>query len=249
MQKSKIYFASDFHLGYPDAVKSREREKKIVRWIEEISKDASELYLLGDIFDFWYEYKWVIPRGNIRFLGALSKLADSGTKLSIFTGNHDTWIKDYLPSEIPLCIYRDPLIKEFSGKKFYLHHGHALGNYDLGMNLLNKIFNNKKLQWMFSRIHPNGAFYFAHKWSEHNRKAKEYESDNFLGEDKEWLIKYSKEILKKEKIDYFVFGHRHFPLELSLNDNSKYINTGNWITRSTYAVFDGENLNLKEFEK
>ena len=234
-------------MGYPNKEDSREREIKLVHWLDSIKHDAEEIYLMGDIFDFWYEYKWVVPRGFVRFIGKLAELTDSGVVIYIFRGNHDIWLNDYLPKEAGVILLEQPVIREWNGKRFFLHHGHALGRYDRGMNFLNWVFTNRFLQFLFSRIHPNGAFAFAHFWSKKSREAKVYEAKTFLSEDKEVLFLYTKEVLQKEHYDYFVFGHRHLALNVSIGTNSHIINLGNWISRSTYGVWDGETFELKEF--
>ena len=243
----KKYFASDFHLGFPSKEESLVREKKIVAWLESIKHDADEIYLLGDLFDFWYEYKWVVPRGFVRFLGKLTELTDAGIKVFITRGNHDLWYKDYLEKEVGAQIIQQPVIREWNGRQFFMHHGNALGKYDRGINFLDKIFNNKFLQFLFERIHPEGAFSFAHKWSSHNRKVKVYESSNYLGDDKEWLLLYVKDKIKTEHYDYFIFGHRHLAIDSIIENGSHYVNLGNWITLSTYGVWDGETFSLMEF--
>lgn len=244
----KKYFASDFHLGYPNKDASREREKKLVRWLDSIKSDAEEIYLMGDIFDFWYEYVWVVPRGFVRFIGKLAELTDSGIPVYIFTGNHDVWLKDYLPEETGVKLIHRPEIKEWNGKRFFLHHGHALGKHDKGMNFLEWVFTNRFLQFCFSRIHPNGAFAFAHFWSRRSRESKKYESKTFLGEDKEHLFLFANELLHEDHFDYFVFGHRHLSIDMPIGTSSRIINLGNWISLSTYGVWDGETFELREFE-
>lgn len=248
-KRGNIYFASDFHLGYPDLKHSREREFLLIEWLDSIKNTTAELYLVGDIFDFWYEYKWVVPKGYIRFLAKIAEFTDSGIPVHMFKGNHDTWIKDYLPDEIGVIVHdEEPLIKEYNGKRFYIHHGDALGSFDKGMNFLKVIFTNKSLQWMFSRVHPNAAFGFAHRWSSHNREKKVYESANYLGDEKEWLLQHSKNVLKQEHFDYFVYGHRHVAIDKALREDSRYINLGNWITNTSYAVFNGNDVELKQFK-
>ena len=248
IQNKYIYFASDFHLGYPDYEHSKERENLLIEWLISIKDTCEELFLVGDVFDFWYEYKWVVPKGYVRFLAKLAEFTDSGIPVHMFQGNHDTWLSDYLPKEIGVQMHGKPVIREFGDKKLYIHHGHALGKYDKGMNFLNAIFNNRFLQWWFSRIHPNAAFGFAHAWSSHNRRKKVYESENYLGDDKEWLFKHSKDVLKTTHYDYFIFGHRHVAIDRPLQDNSRYVNLGNWITNTTYAVFNGSELELKMYK-
>ncbi|MDR2963978.1 MAG: UDP-2,3-diacylglucosamine diphosphatase [Bacteroidales bacterium] len=242
-----IYFASDFHLGYPSNEESTEREKRIVAWLDSIKPTCKELYLLGDVFDFWYEYKWVVPKGYVRFLAKLAEFTDVGIPVYMFEGNHDQWLFGYLQQECGVTICKTMLEREWAGKRFVLHHGHALGHYDTGMNVLHWVFTRKFLQKLFSLIHPSLSFSLAHAWSKKNRKAKEYESSHYLGDDKEYLLQYSLAELKKRKVDYFIFGHRHVPLNKELPGGARYINVGNWITHSTYAYFDGNDVILTEF--
>ncbi|WP_256011105.1 UDP-2,3-diacylglucosamine diphosphatase [Desertivirga xinjiangensis] len=245
--RNKIYFASDFHLGVADYSLSRQREDKVVRWLDSIKNDAAELYLVGDVFDFWFEYKRAVPRGFIRFLGKLSELADAGVKITLFKGNHDMWMFGYLTEEMGIQIVSNELQIELSGKKFYIHHGDGLGPGDAKYKFLKKIFRSKICQWLFARIHPNLGIGIALSWSKQSRIAG-MKKESFMGEKQEWLVIYSKEILQKRHIDYFVFGHRHLPLDITLAENSRYINLGEWINYNSYAVFDGEELHLKYFE-
>jgi len=246
--KSTIYFASDFHLGAPNYEASLVREKRIVRWLDSIKHDASEVFLVGDIFDFWFEYKRAVPRGFTRLLGKLSELSDSGIKIHLFTGNHDMWIFDYLPSEIGAELSREPIQIERQGKKLFIGHGDGLGPGDGGYKLLKKVFNNKICQWLFARLHPNFGIWLA-DYSSKSSRAKTGDSDAvFLGEDKEWLVIYSKEVLEKEHYDYFIFGHRHLPLEIELSDSSTYINLGDWINYFTYGMLKNGELFLEKFE-
>ena len=245
-KQSKIYFASDFHLGIPDYTKSRERELLIVKWLDEISKDAKQIYLLGDLFDFWFEYKHTIPKGYVRFLGKLAQLVDSGIEIIVFTGNHDMWMFGYLEKEIGIKIIREPIDVQIGSKKFHLAHGDGLGPGDKAYKFIKKIFSNNFCKWLFARIHPNLGISIANYWSKKSR-AKENSPEKFMGEDKEWLIAYCKDKLTKKHYDYFIFGHRHFPIEYSLVENSKYINLGDWLHHYTYAVFDGEKLALNKF--
>lgn len=241
----KIYFASDFHLGFPSHEKSLEREKKVVRWLDSICSDASEIYLLGDIFDYWFEYKKVVPRGFTRFLGKISGIVDSGIPVHFFTGNHDIWVFDYLPLETGIILHREPVIKEFNGLKFYLAHGDGLGPGDRKYDLLKKVFTSRILQWLFARLHPNFSIWFAHKWSHGSRFSKVNEP--FKGEDKELLVLYAKELLKREHFDYFIFGHRHIPVNYQLTDKSRFIHLGDWINNFSYGVFDGEKVEIRFF--
>ena len=246
-QKGKIYFISDFHLGVPDYPSSLEREKRIVRWLEMARKDAAEIYLLGDVFDFWFEYKRAVPRGYVRLLGKLAEIADSGIRIHYFTGNHDMWVFDYLPKEIGLTLYREPVVREYSGKKFYIGHGDGLGPGDHGYKFIKKVFANPFCQWLFARLHPNFGIWLAGYFSKKSRIATGTDDEKFLGEENEWLVVYSKEILQKQHYDYFVFGHRHLPLDLTVGPGSRYVNLGEWINHNTYAVFDGTELKLERF--
>jgi UDP-2,3-diacylglucosamine hydrolase len=245
----KIYFASDFHLGVPDYESSLIREKKVIRWLEEVRKDAEEIFLMGDVFDFWFEYTAVAPRGFVRLLGKIAEISDSGIPVHFFTGNHDMWITDYLPTETGVVLHRDVITREFAGKKFYLGHGDGLGPGDKGYKFVKMIFSSPVCHWLFSRLHPNFGVRFARFWSRRSRIGQGIVDEKFLGEDKEWLILHSKELLKTQSIDYFIFGHRHLPMNLELGSNSRYINLGDWISYNTYAVFDGTSLELKKFEE
>ncbi len=247
-EKNKIYFASDFHLGVPTFEKSLEREKKVIRWLDSIKEDAVELYLMGDVFDFWFEYKTVVPKGHVRLLGKLAELSDSGITLHYFTGNHDMWAFDYLEKEINVKIYRSPIERNYSGKDFYIGHGDGLGPGDHGYKFIKKIFSSKICQWLFARLHPNFGIGIANYFSRKSRIATGTTDEVFRGEEKEWLVIYSKEILAKKYFDYLIFGHRHLPLDITINNKSRYINLGDWIQYFTYGVFDGKDFELKKFE-
>jgi UDP-2,3-diacylglucosamine hydrolase len=245
----KIYFISDFHLGVPDHERSLEREKKIVRWLNQIRSDAAIIYLMGDVFDYWFEYKHAVPKGYVRLLGKLAELSDSGIEIHYFTGNHDMWVFDYLPTEIGLTLHRDPIFQEYNNQKFYLGHGDGLGPGDHGYKFIKKLFANRIAQWLFARFHPNFGISLMRYFSKKSRIATGDDDANFLGEDKEWLIIHSKEVLQKEHFDYFIFGHRHLPLDLKIGSNSRYINLGEWINHFMYAEFDGTTVSLKKFEE
>lgn len=247
-ENKKIYFASDVHLGLYPYDHSRLREKVFVQWLEEIRKDAAELYLLGDIFDYWYEYRTVVPRGFTRTLGKLAEIADSGIPVHFFTGNHDVWAFDYLPSEIGVILHDDPYILEVNGKRMLLAHGDGIGPGDMGYKLLRRIFRSKFMQWWYSKIHPNLSMRFAHWWSKKSRYSKGI-AEAFQGEEKELQIVFARETLKKEHFDYFIFGHRHVPMNYPLSPDSRLINLGEWIFSNTYALFDGTSLELKQYGK
>ena len=245
----RIYFSSDFHLGAPNYEASLKREKQVVAWLESIAHDAHEIYLVGDIFDFWFEYKHAVPRGYTRLLGTLARLSDSGISIKVFTGNHDMWIFDYLPQELGVELFREPINRQWNNKKFYIGHGDGLGPGDHGYKFIKKIFASKFCQWLFARLHPNFGIGLANYWSRKSRKAGAEKDKVFLGEDQEWLVIYCKEILEKEHYDHFIFGHRHMPLEIQLNERSKYTNLGDWINHFTYGVFDGDTMRLERFDQ
>lgn len=247
MTNKKIYFISDFHLGIPDREKSLLREQKIVQWLEMIKKDVAELYLMGDIFDFWFEYKHVVPKGYVRLLGKLAEFTDAGIPVHLFTGNHDMWTFDYLQKELNIKVHHKPATVSFADKKFYLAHGDGLGPGDYGYKFIKKVFRNPVCQWLFARIHPNSAIGIAKFWSGRSRLANGPRDEKYLGDENEWLVIYSKKILEKEHFDYFIYGHRHLPLDIKLNNTSRYINLGDWVNYFSYAEFDGTELTLKYF--
>jgi UDP-2,3-diacylglucosamine hydrolase len=244
----KIFFASDFHLGVPDYESSLKREKKIIRWLDSIKAEAHIIFIAGDIFDFWFEYKEVIPKGYIRLQGKLAELADAGIKIIFFTGNHDMWIFDYFTKELGIQVYRKPQVFIFNDKKFLVGHGDGLGPGDHTYKLIKKVFANKVAQWVFGFIHPNIGIGFANYCSRNSRIRQNKREDKFLNED-EWLLVYSRELETKDHHDYYIFGHRHLPLDIKVGDHSRYINLGEWVNYYTYAVFDGNEVQLKEFEK
>jgi len=243
----KIYFLSDFHLGAPDHASSLIREKKIIRFLDEIRHDAAEIFILGDLFDFWYEYRKVVPKGFVRILGKLAELTDSGIPIHFFVGNHDMWMKDYFKHELNIPVYFEPVPFNRSGKKFLIGHGDGLGPGDHGYKFIKKIFRNKTCQWLFGILPPFVGIGLANYFSHKSRVQTGLNDEVFLGEDKEWLISYCRDVLKTESYDYFVFGHRHLPIDFALNESSRYINLGDWIKYDSYAVFDGTNLELKYY--
>jgi len=248
-KNQKIYFASDFHLGSPDAQKSLEREKKIVRWLDSIRHDAAHIFLLGDLFDFWFEYRYVIPKGFVRFQGKLAELADSGIPISIFTGNHDLWSFGYFNQEMNIPVYRNPQEIVVNNKKLWIGHGDGLGAGDHTYKILKKVFENKLCQWLFEKVHPSLGMGFAEAWSKQS-KAKNLKTDGsnyFLGE-KEWLWGYCKDIEKQNPHDFYVFGHRHLPLDLPVGKNGRYFNIGEWLSYFTFGEFDGDTFSLKTFK-
>ncbi len=246
--EKKIYFASDFHLGMPDLERSLEREKSIVSWLNAIANDASAIYLLGDVFDFWFEYKTVVPKGFVRFLGAISRLTDAGIPVYLFPGNHDLWVGKYLETECGVVVVNDALTIELGNDTCYLHHGDGLGPGDVGYKWLKKVFLSKIAQKAFAMIHPGIGVAFAQKLSKKSRLAQNPKEDNYLGDSKEHLTQFCKRYLltcKTQKPKYFIFGHRHLVLDIDLGEGVRYINLGEWLHGSQYAEYDGVELRIK----
>jgi UDP-2,3-diacylglucosamine hydrolase len=240
----KIFFASDFHLGLPAGSPPVEREKRVVRWLRSISAEAGEIYLLGDIFDFWWEYKRVVPKGFTRFLGAVSELTDSGIPVHFFGGNHDMWGGNYLADECGIIMHSGPLITVFDDKKFYLAHGEGLGTRDKGYKILLSLFRNRTLQKIYSSIHPSTGVGIGHRWSLNSRLGKGISLD-FLGEEKEDLFRHSRKILESEQIDYFIYGHRHLHMTYRLQQGAVITILGDWIKQGSYALWNGKELLLE----
>lgn len=243
----KIFFASDFHLGVPDHASSLEREKRIVRWLDAIKAEAHTIFLLGDIFDFWFEYKHAVPKGYVRLLGKLAELRDAGIPIILFTGNHDMWMFDYFGKELNIPVYREPQVFTLGKHKFLIGHGDGLGPGDKTYKLLKMVFNSRICQWLFSWIHPNIGIGIANRWSRNSRISNTKKEEKFKGEDGEFLLVYCRELEQREHHDFYIFGHRHLPLDITINDTSRYVNLGEWVNFSTYAAYDGEVLALKEF--
>lgn len=212
------------------------------------AQDAEEIFILGDLFDFWFEYKRAVPRGYTRILGKLSELTDKGIPVHLFTGNHDMWIFDYLPSECGIYLHRKPIDRVWNNQLFMIGHGDGLGPGDHGYKFIKKVFASKLCQWLFARFHPNFGIWLANTLSRKSRKAKGDSDKIFLGEDKEWLVIYARDVLKTKHYDHFIFGHRHLPLQINLNGKSIYTNLGDWLSHYTYAVYDGNELKLEKYE-
>lgn len=244
----KIYFLSDFHLGAPNHEASLIREKKVVQFLESVKSTAAAIFIVGDIFDFWFEYKKVIPKGFTRLLGKLAELSDAGVSITVFTGNHDLWMDGYFERELNIQVYHEPQQFKWNDKQFLIGHGDGLGPGDYGYKFLKKIFTNSICKRLFRLLHPDLGIGLANYFSRKSKEKTGSSDDHFLGEENEWLIVYCKEVLKKTHFDYFIFGHRHFPIDFSLSNKSRYINLGDWIKNFTYAEFDGEDVQLKKFE-
>lgn len=245
----KIYFLSDFHLGAPNYESSLVREKLVVQFLEDIKATAAEIFIVGDMFDFWYEYRTVVPKGFVRLLGKLAELTDAGIPVHFFVGNHDMWMKDYLQKELNIPVYFEPVEFTRFGKKLLVGHGDGLGPGDHGYKRLKKIFRNPACQWLFGILPPYLGMGLANYLSRRSRAQTGATEEKFLGEDKEWLIIYCKEVLQKQHYDYFIFGHRHLVIDFKLNDNSRYINLGDWIRYFSYAELDSNGLQVKYYKK
>lgn len=248
MTGKNIYLLSDFHLGAPNATESLQREKRIVAFLESIRHNAEAIFILGDMFDFWFEYRKVVPKGFVRLLGKLAEITDSGIPVHFFTGNHDMWMNNYLQQELNIMVYFSPKVFNLNGKKLLIGHGDGLGPGDHGYKFLKKVFRNPVSKFLFGVLPPYIGMGVAHYFSRKSRVATGDTDGVFLGEDKEWLISYCREMLKNEHFDYFIFGHRHLPIDFQLKENSRYINLGDWIKYYTYAVMAGTEIELKHHE-
>ena len=247
-ESKKIYFASDQHFGVPSHGESLLREKKFIKWLDIIKQDADAIFLLGDLFDFWFEYKKVVPKYFVRVLGKLAEIRDSGIPVYYFVGNHDLWMKDYFETELNIPVFHQPKVFTFNEKTFLIGHGDGLGPGDKGYKRMKKVFTNPLSKWLYRWLHPDIGVRLAQYLSTKNKLISGDEDIKFLGIENEWLAQYAKRKLESTHYDYFLFGHRHLPMEIPIGENSTYINTGDWITHFTYAVFDGEKLELKKFE-
>lgn len=246
-QGKKIYFSSDNHLGAPTHLESLPREKIFVKWLDSIKHDAEVIFLLGDLFDFWFEYKTVVPKGFVRTLGKLAELRDSGIQIHFFVGNHDLWMHDYFEKELNIPVYHKPKEFVFNNKHFLIGHGDGLGPGDKGYKRMKKVFTNPFSKWLFRWLHPDLGVRLAQHLSVKNKLISGDEDKEFLGEDKEWLAQYSKRKLESKHYDYFIFGHRHLPMVINVGENSTYFNLGDWINYYSYGVFDGEKFELHNF--
>jgi UDP-2,3-diacylglucosamine hydrolase len=242
----KVYFASDFHLGAPTTDKSLVREKKIVRWLKQVKDDAHHIFILGDIFDFWFEYKYTIPKGFTRLQGALMSIRDEGIPITFFSGNHDIWMFQYFQDEFDIPVYRNPAMVTINEKRFLIGHGDGLGPGDKKYKIIKKIFENPVFQWMFKWIHPDIAFRIANYYSEKSRIKNLIIDHEFKGED-EWLYQYCKNIESRVHHDFYIFGHRHLPFKIEINSNSQYINIGDWIFSYSYGEFDNNEMHIRNF--
>ena len=246
-----VYFLSDAHLGSWAIDHGRMHERRLVRFLDSIKHKAAAVYLLGDMFDFWYEHKYTVPKGYTRFLGKLSELTDMGVEVHFFTGNHDIWAYSYLEEECGVIMHRKPITTDIYGKVFYLAHGDGLGDPDIKFKLLRRMFHNTICQRLFSAIHPRWSMWLGLTWAKHSRmKRINGEEPPYMGENKEHLVLYAKQYMKSHpNVDVFIFGHRHIELDLNLSKNVRMMILGDWISQSTYVVFDGDHLLLEQYEE
>lgn len=242
-----IYFASDFHLGVPNYASSLIREKLIVSWLDSIKQDAKAIYLVGDLFDFWFEFKTVVPKGFTRLLGKLAELSDAGIELHIFCGNHDLWQFGYLQQELGCNVYHNPITINLGDKKFHIAHGDGLGPKQKWFKFILSVYRNYFFQRLFAFFHPNIGIGIANWFSARSKKHTFTEDAVYYGDNKEYLMLYAKQFLTQTHVDYFVFGHRHLPMTRPVGENSQYVNLGDWMAYNTYAVFDGNELTLKTY--
>lgn len=244
---TKIYFASDLHLGAKSLQNNRENEVRFVKWLDEVRQDATEIYLLGDMFDFWFEYKHVVPKGGVRLLGKVAEIVDSGIPVHYFAGNHDAWLFGYFEEELGVKVYHKPITRIIDGKKFQIGHGDGLGPGDRFYKFMKVVMDNRFCRFLFRWLHPDVGMSIAFLWSKKSRE-KGTDVDTFYGKEGEWLIQHCLSELKREHFDYFIFGHRHLDIDFQLNKDSRYINIGEWFSKYTYGVFDGTDFQLKTFE-
>ena len=244
----KVYFASDNHLGAPTLEQSRIREKHFVAWLDAVKKDAAAIYLMGDLFDVWIEYKSVVPKGFVRVLGKLAEISDSGIPIYFFVGNHDMWMNGYFEQELGIPVFFEPQQINLNDKTFFIGHGDGLGPGDKGYKRMKKVFRNRMIQFFYRWIHPDLGLCFAQRLSVKNKLISGEEDKVFAGAEKEWLAQYCEKQLQTKDIDFFVFGHRHLPLDIELSKNARYINLGDWVDYNTYAVFDGNNMKLTKWD-
>lgn len=241
----KVYFLSDFHLGVPDHASSLAREKRIVSFLDQAKKDAAMIFVVGDLFDFWFEYRTVVPKGYVRILGKLAELTDNNIPVHFFVGNHDMWMSGYFEKELNIPVFFDNQTYTFNDKKFLVGHGDGLGPGDHGYKFIKKIFRNPLCRFLFGLLPPFFGISLASFFSKRSRIMTGANDEKFLGEENEWLVVYTKDKLKEEHFDFFVFGHRHLPIDFQLKEHSRYINLGDWIKYNSYAEFDGNQLLLK----
>lgn len=244
---NKVYFASDFHLGTSDTEAAKERERTVVRWLDYVAKDAQVIFLLGDTFDFWFEYRHVVPRGFVRFLGKLAELVDQGIQVNLFTGNHDMWLFDYFPQELGISVFRQPLRFTINEQYFHVGHGDGLGPGDYQYKLFKRLFASRPCQRLFAAVHPRWGVGLARRWSARSRRKNLLRDEPFRTKEEEWIYQYCWSVERQRHHDYYIFGHRHLVLDIPVGESSRYINTGAWFEQGHFAEFDGQLLSLRSF--
>jgi UDP-2,3-diacylglucosamine hydrolase len=244
---SLTYFISDLHLGARSTADRLAGERRVVSFLKSIKPTAKRLYLLGDVLDYWFEYRTVVPRGYVRFFGALAELADAGVEITWFIGNHDIWIFDYLPSEIGLRVVDGSEVADIDGRRFFLAHGDGLGKLKPGFRLIRSVFRNRVCQRLFAAVHPRWTVPLAMKWSASSRRAGGDGPAVSMG-DNEPYVAATRLILDADpSIDFFILGHRHVLMDREIADGARLIILGDWIYHFSYAVWDGERLSLQKY--
>lgn len=245
---SKAYFASDFHLGTSDSKEARDRERTVVRWLDSVAEDAQVIFLLGDTFDFWFEYRYVVPRGFVRFLGKLAELTDRGIQVYLFTGNHDLWLFNYFPQELGISVFRNPVSFTINEQQFHVGHGDGLGPGDYQYKLFKRFFASRTCQRLFAALHPGWGIGVAHRWSARSRRKNLLRDEPFRAKEEEWIYQYCWSVEQQQHHDYYIFGHRHLVLDIPVGPNSRYINTGAWFEQGHFARYNGKTLALLPLE-
>ena len=247
----KVYFTSDHHFGAPTREKSLPREALFLKWLNAIEKDAGALFIVGDLFDFWFEYKKVVPKGFVRILGKLAQMRDNGLPIYFFVGNHDLWMEDYFEEELDIPVFHEPKVFKIFDKTVFIGHGDGLGPGDKGYKRMKKVFTNPFSKWLFRWLHPDIGVRLAEYLSVKNKLISGDDDAKYLGEEKEWLILYANKKVNEQFADYFIFGHRHLPMTLQLknNANALYINLGDWIQYFTFGILTSSGFELNSFSQ
>ncbi len=242
-----VYFFSDLHLGAPYFPDSKEAERRVVAFLDHIKEDAEAIYMLGDVLDYWYEYRYVVPRGFVRFFGKLAELADSGIRIVWLIGNHDIWINDYIPSELGVEVIDGTLTEKIGDKTFFLTHGDGVGKMKRSFKFLRSLFRNKTCQKAFSAIHPRWTVPFAYNWSRHSRDKGERRGlpdETILSGLKQFTKEYH---ASHPEIDFFIYGHVHILSREEISKGCEMIVLGEWIHTFSYAVFSENELKLSKW--
>lgn len=242
----KVYFASDFHFGIPDYATSRKREQVICNWLNSIQHNAQHIFLLGDVFDAWMEYTWVVPKGHVRFLGKLAELSDKGIHIHMFIGNHDVWMRGYFEQELQIPVYKELRQVQINEKKIVMGHGDGVSTLEKKYRIMKAIIHHPVSQWIYRKLHPDWGLALADYFSRLGPKHK-YEALTLKPANQEYQMLFANDCLKHTHYDYFIFGHRHIPYQVQLTQNSEILNVGDWLQFNTYAVFDGISMKLEKY--